>query len=274
MVVTWWIVAFAQCFLVDLLLTLTFQGLIAVDEKQQTLEHWPIPGCCLSRISSVKYILCKVNVQIVVSALRGYFMVTSGGQDLMDSSWGLAKKHTSERSEQVRSFSKALTREHQILSSINYHEVTHFSHKQFSISPITAASLSSAMNACTIDCASTFSKSGGRVQLIRHFTVYVIVISLCQTFHKDTQSESRLMNKAVLRVEFKFWHHSFFIHKINVECNGLIYLLQLFLVPSGTHCYLVGRCKIMWEVCLPLLYMAGGENWTQDPYAKAQILNQ
>ena len=47
---------------------------------------------------------------------------------------------------------------------------------------------------------SMLSKRGRCVQLIRHLHYSKKSLS---TFHKDIQSESRLMNKAVLWVEFK-----------------------------------------------------------------------
>ena len=51
-------------------------------------------------------------------------------------------------------------------------------------------------------------------------TVYVTVRSLCQTFHKNIQRESRFINKVVMGVEYKFWHHCLFIHK--TMSNGRI----------------------------------------------------
>ena len=42
---------------------------------------------------------------------------------------------------------------------------------------------------------------------------------LCQTYHNYNyiQSESRFLNKLILGVEYKFWCHCGFIHKINFE---------------------------------------------------------
>ena len=39
------------------------------------------------------------------------------------------------------------------------------------------------------------------MQFVQCCIVYIIVMSLCQTFHKDMPSESRLRNKADLGVE-------------------------------------------------------------------------
>ena len=42
------------------------------------------------------------------------------------------------------------------------------------------------------------------MQLIQHFTVYTVVKSLCQTLHKDIQSEPRFINMAILEVEYNY----------------------------------------------------------------------
>ena len=63
---------------------------------------------------------------------NGSFMAMNAGWDLMHSNWGLAIKNTSECREWVCFLAKPSTRVHQILTSTNYHEVTHFSNKKFS----------------------------------------------------------------------------------------------------------------------------------------------
>ena len=65
-----------------------------------------------------------------------------------------------------------------------------------------------------------------------HFTVYVTVLRICQTFDKDIQSESRLMNKAVLGVEYYFLCNCFFIHKINVQWENISSMIFLGLLPA------------------------------------------
>ena len=98
------------------------------------------------------------------------------------------------------------------------------------------------MHAC-IDRVSMLSKRAR--QLMRCFTIYVIVIlvSLCQTFHKDIQSKSRLMNKAVLGMEFKFWHH-----KISVKLENALLQKGLniaFALSNPFSCFVVIKdvCK-------------------------------
>ena len=112
-----------------------FQGLYGHDLESYGFE--PL-SCQIWVCSSLLLSQSYLNQIHICATVRGYFMVMSGDWDLVDSSWGLAKKHTSERSKRVCFFAKTSMRVHQILIPTNYLEVTHFSHEKFSIFPVIA----------------------------------------------------------------------------------------------------------------------------------------